>query len=168
VTITAADVRVLRISDLLQIADIQQKYVAAVDAGVKVRPFENFATHLLSRRDAWFVELGESGLLYLTNIIPNYSATLDVIFWDRKFPEERRELVLSIVAQAFRLFNLVRLETATPSNNKPFLTRLKQMGFTLEGTLRKGWDTETDAIIHSILREELPCHVIEIPESFLD
>jgi hypothetical protein len=120
---------------------------------------ELFKLHLLSRSDSWFVEVGEVGLVYLTNVLPKFVANLNFIFWDGKLGKDRRDCIRFAVTTAFDEFALTRMQALVPSANTPFLVTLKKIGFSLEGTMRRAWrdaSGDQDLLILGMLKEERP------------
>jgi RimJ/RimL family protein N-acetyltransferase len=130
-----------------------QKYASV---NVAKDPGDIFLMHLATRRDAWFVEIGQVGLCYLTVIQPGFSGTLNLIFWDRKLPQRRVPAVQAVLRTAAELFDLQRIAAFTPSN--PLKVFLKHVGFTHEGTLRQSMFIDgapVDAFALGLLRAEI-------------
>lgn len=117
-----------------------------------------FRYQLTEAKDAWFVEVGDSGLVYLTDIIPTFSANFKVVFWDKRIGKARRELMQRILVTAVREFELTRVQAFAPVTNAPLAEHvLSKVGFVKEGVLRKAWREEgedVDVVVFSILREE--------------
>ena len=158
------DIRVLnQFRSLDEIETLVRRY-AALDVP-KEHPVL-FQQHLMQRRDAWFLEVGDVGLVYITGVVPRQSGILNVLFWDGKLRRDRREAVKSIVSEAFELFALERLSAMTPIPNSSMRNMYQKVGFVLEGVIRNGWreDKELqDLVLFGMLRKEKPCPVLKIP-----
>jgi hypothetical protein len=115
-----------------------------------------FLQHLTARKDAWFVEIGPVGLVYLTNIILGRDADLNVQFWDGRLRKDRKAAVRACVASAFDAFQLPRISAVVPATNPALQRLLKDVGLQTEGTIRKGWsiDPPVDSVFMGILKEE--------------
>lgn len=128
---------------------------------------ELFKHHLLARRDSWFVDVGGIGLVYLTNILPSFTANFNAIFWDRKFGKDRRSLAQQILATGMSEFDLTRVQANIPSSNVVLVDTLPKMGFTKEGVLRNAWrdvNGDIDIVTFSILKREVKWPVIQTLE----
>lgn len=154
--LTVEDLHLLRLDDLQKVEEILQLYI---ETNVPRDDIELFKIHLLQRVDTWFVEVADVGLIYLTDVIPTFSANLKVIFWDRKFGKERRELVQRVLATAFNQFYLKRVQSLVPTTNRPLAeTEMKKIGFIQEGLCRKAWregGVDYDLYIFSLLKNEV-------------
>jgi hypothetical protein len=147
------DLQELVLSDDLVMARLLMKYR---EFDRPKEPIGIFTQWLLSR-DAWFVEAGEQGLIFLTNIIPYLSADLHMIFWDKKLTGDRRECAQHVVKAAFQLFNLSRVTGVATEPNKPLRKIYKSMSFKEEGIIRKAKvvnNQVVDVYIYGILKEE--------------
>lgn len=152
--LTVSDLSLLQLEDLEQVREIIELY-AEMDL-----PRENvelFKQHLLQRVDSWFVQVDEVGLIYLTNIVPSFTANLQVIFWDKKFGKNRRELVQAVLATGVEEFALTRISAFVPETNGALQIELKKIGFHHEGTLRKAWREaqDCDLLVFGLLSEEV-------------
>jgi len=150
------DLRPLVIRSLAQLQGIIERY-----NGLKVPKDDApaFVEHLTQRRDAWFIEAGDIGLIYLTQVMPGFSAVLHVVFWDGHLTQDRREAVKSVVRTAFKMFELTRCTAVAAESNLPIRQMLRKVGFVLEGVIRKSWlgpDSPIDTFLFGILKEELP------------
>lgn len=152
--LTEDSLQVLRLEEIEQIQEIIRLYT---DIEVPRPHVEVFKQHLLYRKDSWFVEVLDCGLIYLTDIIPTFTANFHVIFWDKKFGADRRELCKNVLATAFAEFELTRVMSAAPEINATLAyTALKKIGFVKEGVLRKAWREvqDFDLFIYGLLAEE--------------
>jgi len=121
----------------------------------------------LFRADTWFVEVGDVGLFYLTNIVPAYAATFNTIFWDRKFGRSRRMLAQDVIATAFEEFELIRLAAFVPETSVLAQVEYPKIGFRREGVLRKAWkeaNAACDLFAFGLLRDEVNASWQIIPE----
>jgi hypothetical protein len=150
------DLHLLRIVSLDQVRDILDKYQAL---NIPKEHHLIFAEQLTGRRDAWFIEAGDKGLIYLTSVVPRLGATLNLLFWDGKLTKDRREAVRSVVAEAMELFALPRIGALCPYTNLPLRQVLKKIGFVLEGVARKGYLTPDgsyiDMFLYGVTSEEV-------------
>jgi hypothetical protein len=149
------DLHLLRFTSLDQIQRIMERYDALqIPKDHRIV----FLDHLTGRRDAWFVELGDVGLIYLTFVVPRVNAVLNVLFWDGKLTRDRREAVKSVLVTAFDMFELPRITAACPVTNQPLRQMLNKIGFVLEGVARKGYiepdGKYTDLVMFGVLDEE--------------
>lgn len=164
IDLTVGDLRLLRISTLGQVETLIQRFLDL--EAPKPHPSVFFA-QLTQKTDSWFVEAGEQGLLYLTDIVPGKNGNFTALWWDMRFDRARRELVLAVLAAAFNIFEFVRITAIVPGNYPTYRDRLLKTGFSLEGTLRKSGPDNVDEYILGLLREEVPCHVTPVPKSIL-
>jgi hypothetical protein len=160
------DLRRWKVRSLEQVEEVLLRYKIL---DIPKPQAEVFMEQLVQARNSWFIEAGDVGFIYLTNVIPEYNADLNVVFWDKKLSANRREAVKSVLATAFDLFQLPRISAVCAASNDPMRNMLRKVGFTLEGTIRRGWPSEPreDAILHGMLKEELSWHVLPLPESSL-
>jgi hypothetical protein len=125
-----------------------------------------FYANLTQRRDAWFVEAGDLGLIYLTSLVPRAGAMFGAVFWDQKLSKDRREGIRSVLATAFDTFDLQRVGAAASVTNVPLRRTLEKIGFVYEGTLRKAMlPGFTDAIMYGLLREEFKWPAVRMTSS---
>lgn len=157
--VTSADLTLLRklqITSLEQMSSLTtlyaQFYAAYPDTTM---PPLQFAKHLFTDRNAWFVEVGDVGVVYLTNIIPELSADFSVAFWDWKFGKDRVELVRSVAKTAMTRFALKRLTALLPATNSVLIEKMERVGFEREGLLRLGWNGELHAVVLGALLEDV-------------
>jgi len=115
-----------------------------------------FANALLAQ-DAFFVEAGEVGLIYLTSIIPGFCGQLNVSFWDSKLHRNRQEAVKTVLAEACEKFELQKINASVPVSNIPLRSFYRKIGFVMEGCLRRMWSSTPPQDMHvlGLLREEL-------------
>jgi len=155
VVVKPEDLHLLRFHSLDQIRGILERY-DALDIPKVHRNV--FMEHLTSRRDAWFIEVADVGLIYLTFVVPRINANLNVLFWDGKLTRDRREAVKSVLVTAFDLYELPRISAACPVTNMPLRQMLNKIGFVLEGVARKGYvepdGTYVDLVMFGVLDEE--------------
>lgn len=155
------DLHELKIDSLSKIGVLLASYNAL---NVPKEESLHFMEHLTQRRDAWFIEAGEVGLLYLTDVRPGWNANFHVIFWDGSLGPDRVAAAKTFVTDAILRFKLVRL-TATVAQSNGYLKQfLQRVGFILEGVTRKGWsvDPPMDAIHYGMLEEEKPWPVLPL------
>jgi len=149
------DIRPLKFGSLIQIGEILAKYEA-----MPVEKESNlvFLQHLTTRRDSWFVEVGELGIVYLTNVVIGRDADLNVMFWDRRLSMDRKAAVKAIVTTAFEKFQLPRITAYVPSTSAPMPRFLRDIGFQQEGVVRRGWsnDPPIDSVLFGMLFDERP------------
>lgn len=151
------DLHPLVIRSIDQVEELYRKYKALA---VPKDDEPLFMQHLTQRRDAWFIEAGDLGLIYLTDIILHVDARLHVVFWDGHLTQDRREAVKTTIRTGMNLFDLRRISAATAESNQPMRQMLRKVGFTIEGVLRQSWQNKDgsvqNAYFFGILREELP------------
>jgi hypothetical protein len=149
------DLRALHIGSLEQVQDLLQKYG-------KLNFLRDhqmvFLDYLVQRRDAWFVEAGDRGLIYLTHIVPQGNAHLNFVFWDGRLTADRREAVRTVTKTAMQLFKLPRITSTCPYTNKALWLTLRKMEFVLEGVTRKGYvtvDGYVDLMVFGVTDDEV-------------
>lgn len=159
------DLRRLKIDSWEKIEQLQKAY-ASVEVPGKQAQFE-FLQHLIERRDAWFVEAGDVGLIYFTYIRPEFSAQAYALFWDKKLSADRRESIKTVLATAFERFALRRIGASTPAKNERMAATWEKCGFVHEGTIRRGAPDGDDLLLFGLLREEQAWPVVTIPTTSL-
>lgn len=155
VLLTVEDLSLLTLRDIEQAKDIVDKYAQLT---IPREATELFKQHLFQRVDSWFVQVADVGLIYLTNIVPAFTANLQVMFWDKKFGKLRRELVQRVIATGIHEFALTRVQAFVPETNIPLAqVELRKIGFHHEGTLRKAWrdNADCDLLVFGLLKEEV-------------
>jgi RimJ/RimL family protein N-acetyltransferase len=153
-TLDEQSLRMLKLEDIEQVKGILELYA---DIDVPREHIAVFQQHLLQRSDSWFVEVVDTGLIWLTNILPEFKADFNVIFWDRSFGADRRMLCRHVIATAIAEFDLTRVQSFTPVTNATLAeVALRKIGFVKEGVLRKAWrdKEDCDLIVFGLLREE--------------
>lgn len=160
--LTEDDLSPLVLTDEQRIKELVAAYEST---SIPVEHVNLFKQHLLQRLDAWFVEVADVGLVYLTGIVPGFVANLQVIFWDKKFGKDRRELVQKVLATGFEEFALTRVNCFVPETNVTMATvALRKIGFTQEGTMRKAWrdgNFDVDMLVFGLLKEEVLWQPVE-------
>lgn len=127
---------IIRELKIESVEDIKRLLALYESVDVPKDPGNVFLEHLVNRRDSWFVEVGDIGLVYFTGIIPEFTSTMHVIFWDQKLGRGRVPYVKNIVRSAFELFALRKINVVTIA--KPMQEFLKDVGFQWEGKIRRG------------------------------
>lgn len=142
-------------TDLLRVGELLVRYDGCAFPKEDVN---HFFYHLTQERSAWFVEAGDVGLMYLTNVVPRGDATLHTMFWDGTLVREYVAAVKMFVADAFERFDLARLSARVSFDNHPIRRFYRDVGFTLEGVVRSGWsfDPPVDLVLFGMLKEEKP------------
>jgi hypothetical protein len=147
----------LSLKDPDQLADLIAKFTA-----LKYRRegIEQFMHYLLNDPTSWWIDMGGEGVVYLTGVQPTGNANLNVLFWDSKLTEERREVLRIIVATAMDLFELPRVTALVHETNRRLKIFLEKTGFVLEGVIRQGALVDdgkrADLIMYGMLRDEMP------------
>lgn len=156
VTVKIADVRLLEIGSLDQVAAILKRYNSLT---IPREHFEVFKWRLTTDTASWFVQVGDVGLVYLTEMVPGLAANLHVLFWDGSLGKDRVECIKTVIATAFDEFKLERVSAYVPVTNVPLRRVLSKIGFVLEGCTRRGQKLDgkfIDLIQFGMLREEQP------------
>ena len=148
----------LKLLEFQSLGDIQR--ILALYDGLRVpkQDRSQFAWHLTQDRGSWFLEVGDMGLVYFTNVLPQNRATLNVVFWDQKLGKERVAVTREACRMACEELGLQRIGAQMKWSNRVLRDFLKRVGFIWEGTLRKGWLDEKgfeDMILLGVIREEL-------------
>lgn len=146
--------RPLRIEDPEHIEDLVALYE---DLEVVKLNAAWFRAQLLAI-NADFEQVEEAGLLFLTDIIPEFTANFHAVFWDRTLSAARREMMKEFIHDKMEAYGLVRVQATVPELNQPYIKHLKKTGFIEEGILRKAWrEPQGDFNVHifSILKGEV-------------
>lgn len=164
--VTVDQVRLLKLADPEKVKWILERYESMNVP--KMHPLV-FYNALMHRRDSYFLEVGEIGLVWLTGVLPNNGALLDFMFWDGRLGADRVEVVKSSVLTVFNLFKLERLSARIPKKSAPVQRVLREVGFKLEGTIRRGWagDPPDDLLLFGMLKEEQPWLAMPLPMTSL-
>lgn len=161
VIVQPEDLRELKLTDFDQVGRILSAY-NEMDV-----PRDNvmaFTEQLTLRQDSWFVEAGELGLFYFTNIVPRLDATFNMIFWDKRLTGDRREVAKLAISAAFSLFALRRISSVVVESNIPLRKTLQKIGFMPEGIIRQSkriGDVYHDAHTYGLLSEEITWPVLK-------
>jgi len=161
VTLKPEDLRLLLLTDREQVESMLMKY-NALDL-----PRDNvfiFMDQLTRRRDTWFVEAGESGLFYFTNIVPRVDAEFHMLFWDKKLGGDRRESAKLVLHAAQKNFSLRRISSMVVESNGPLRKTLQKIGFVTEGIIRQSKVVNgeyQDAHLFGLLAEEMTWPVLK-------
>lgn len=119
---------------------------------------QEFTLHLLHRQDSWFVEAGDLGLFYCTDIVPGLDAQFHMIFWDQRLTADRREAAKLVLSAAQKLFNLRRITCVVVESNVPLCKTMRKIGFTIEGIIRQSRIVSGEfqnTHIYGLLKEEM-------------
>ena len=155
-----SDLREVRLESLIQIGEIITKFESLK---VPKEQSLSFIHHLTQSRDAWFVEAGSVGLLYLTEIVPRRDAKFHILFWNGSLEKGHLAATKTILTEGFQRFELLRVNAEVPVHNLPMKRFLKDLGFVLEGVTRQGWWNDSppaDLVHYGILNEEKPWPVL--------
>jgi hypothetical protein len=140
-----------------QLADLIGKFTALKYRRERI---EQFMHYLLHDPTSWWVDMGGEGVVYLTGVQPSGNANLNVLFWDSKFTQERREVVRIVCATAMDLFDLPRVTALVHETNRHLKIFLDKTGFVYEGTIRQGALVDNgkraDLLMYGLLRDEMP------------
>jgi RimJ/RimL family protein N-acetyltransferase len=153
----------LRFESLLQIGEIIGRYELL---DIPKEESISFIQNLTRSRDAWFVEAGNVGLIYLTDIRPGLDANFFTVFWDKSLQTDRVAACKTVLTEAFSRFDLPRISARISQQNVPMKRFLRDLGFTLEGVTRLGWSVSPpiDKIHYGILFDERPWPVLPLEE----
>jgi RimJ/RimL family protein N-acetyltransferase len=102
-------------------------------------------------------EVDDVGIIYLTNIVPHYSAMAHFSFWDRRL-RGREQLVRELLKLAFETYRFQRIETRVALYANPVLAAVERIGFVKEGRARQAVRRNGewyDVNLYSVLREEI-------------
>jgi len=101
-------------------------------------------------------EVDDVGILYITQIVPGYSALAHFAFWDRRL-RGREELCRKMLEFAFRTYDFQRIETRVALYAVPAMAATERIGFIKEGRAREAVrrnGTWYDVNLYSMLRRE--------------
>jgi hypothetical protein len=124
-----------------RLEDFQHLLMQYKDTNVPRENGDSFINQLVFRHDSYFVEAGDEGLIYLTDVRPFGTATLNVVFWDRKLSPYRTTQVRAVLKHAFAAFQLLRinavlLDTENRASSSALRRFLMRVGFKPEGLVR--------------------------------
>jgi RimJ/RimL family protein N-acetyltransferase len=147
----------LSLQDPAQLAGLIEKFTQLKYRRERI---EQFMHHLLYDPTSWWIDLGGDGVVYLTGVLPSGNANLNILFWDSKFTQERREVVRIVCATAMDLFDLPRVTALVHETNRHLKIFLDKTGFVYEGTIRQGALVDNgkraDLLMYGLLRDEMP------------
>ena len=102
-------------------------------------------------------EVDDVGILYLTHIMPGFSALAHFAFWDRRL-RGREELIRKMIEFAFETYGFQRIETRVALYAVPAMAATERIGFVKEGRAREAVRRNGewyDVNLYSILRREV-------------
>jgi hypothetical protein len=77
-----------------------------------------------------------NGILYLTEVIPNLSATGHIVYWDKRL-RGREEFTLNVLRWLMQVIPLVKMNVFLPDYAKAARAFTERLGFKREGKLRQ-------------------------------
>jgi hypothetical protein len=93
--------------------------------------------HLLMRRDAAFVELGdEDGIVYAENIEPGGNAYIHIVVFNRRRLPDLDEQLRGLIHYAFEVFKLGYMSAWLPAFNTAAINLVTRLGFHFDGIIR--------------------------------
>jgi RimJ/RimL family protein N-acetyltransferase len=99
--------------------------------------------------NAYFEEVEDVGLIFLTDIIPGFTASFHCVFWDKQLGELRRQVMTEFLRECFDSFKLTRIQATVPELNPPYIKQLRKVGFVEEGVIRQAWrEPDMDYNVH--------------------
>ncbi len=119
--------------------------------------FVSFNEDMEATANGLLWEVDDVGILYLTNIIPAFSALAHFTFWDRRM-KGREPLIREMIKYCFNRYNFHRIETHVALYATPVLAAVERIGFVKEGRARKAVRKKGewfDVNLYAILREEV-------------
>lgn len=138
--------------------DVVKLMTRYMETDVPRDPGDVFMMHLTQRRDAYFLQVGDIGLIYFTQILPEFQGQINIIFWDKKLSKDRASYVKEACQLVMDQFELIRIAAAVPLPCKPVGKLLLRAGFQQEGYLRKAlvYDgTFVDVELFSLMKEDI-------------
>ncbi len=94
---------------------------------------------VIRARDSLLWQIGNPimGIVGVANVRPGIDALGQIFIWDRRiFREVRLAITLAVIDLVFDLLMVNRITVSVSSNNLASQRFVKDLGFTLEGTLR--------------------------------
>lgn len=115
-----------------------------------------FLNKLQSRDTLWLERTDGNGILYLTNIVPNLSATGHVVYWDKRL-RGREEFTMDVLRYLMRQIPLVKINLYLPDYARAARAFASRIGFKKEGAIRR-WSYSNgrlfDINVYGITQEE--------------
>lgn len=102
-------------------------------------------------------EVDDVGIIYLTNLIPEFEAEVHASFWDRRF-RGRERLFLECIRYFMEAFDLHRIYMEIPLYAQPAMGAIERVGFKKEGRKRQAIPYKGkwfDVNLYSLLRDEV-------------
>lgn len=120
-----------------------------------VQTFLSIGEHGI-RANGLIWEVDDVGIIWITDIYPEYQATGHFTFWDRQF-RGREKIFRELVKRIFEEFQFRRLVIEVPLHSQRVCAFVEKIGFVKEGRLRQAVyykDQWFDVNLYSILAEE--------------
>lgn len=95
-----------------------------------------FLNMLRAPNTVWLERTDGNGILYLTEVIPNLSATGHIVYWDKRL-RGREEFTLDVLRWLMQVIPLVKVNVFLPDYAKVARSFTERLGFKKEGKLRK-------------------------------
>jgi hypothetical protein len=115
-----------------------------------------FIGSLFSKDSVWIETEDDSGLFYLTKVVPGLHASAHVVFWDKKL-RGKEELTLDLVRFCMQNIPLRKINVFLPDFSKSLKHFLERCNFKLEGKIRR-WSLSDgrffDVFVYGITYEE--------------
>lgn len=108
--------------------------------------------------NSYFEEVSDVGLIFLTDMIPGFTASFHCVFWDKQLGESRRQVMTEFLRDCFAKFKLTRIQATVPELNPPYIKQLRKVGFVEEGIIRKAWrepDADYNVCVLGLLKSEV-------------
>lgn len=118
--------------------------------------FGIFINKLRSQDTVWLEREDGNGLLYLTNVIPNLSATGHVVYWDKRL-RGREEFTMDCLRWLMGVIPLEKVNLFLPAYALAARAFADRIGFKREGIIRR-WSKSDgklfDIFVFGITKEE--------------
>lgn len=131
-------VRFLQIESMEQVQSLWEKFasISGLFDDFHRDRADLFVQKLKSPNTVWLELEDGNGLYYLTNVIPNLSATGHFVFWDRKL-KGREELTMDVMRWLMSKVPLVKVNSYQPDYAKAARRFAENIGMKREGIIRR-------------------------------
>ena len=119
--------------------------------------FDLFLARLQNKNNIWLETTDGKGVLYLTEVIPNLSASAHFIFWDQKL-RGRESFILDVLHWVMHAVNLQKINAFIPQYARVAIHFAKKLGFQYEGMLRRASYSNNkvfNMVILGMIKEEV-------------
>jgi hypothetical protein len=121
-----------------------------------------FLRKITSPDTVWLERTDGNGLLYLTSVLPNLSATGHLVYWDRKL-RGREKFTIDCLAWLVQVIPLEKVNLYLPDFAKIARSFAKRVGFVKEGCIRN-WSYNNEKLFNMYIYGMTRVEVLQAAE----